>query len=60
MKDGEGTFYHVQSGQIQRGIWENDICKVSMIQDEYRQQAKFPSEYPIPQVRPQLVLMLHK
>lgn len=49
-KNGEGTFYHVQTGQIQKGMWLDDVCKVSMIQDEYRQQAERPTEYPIPKV----------
>lgn len=31
-------------------MWKNDICKVSMMQDEYRHQADYPTEYPIPKV----------
>lgn len=49
-KSGEGTFYHVMTGQVQKGMWENDICKVSMLQDEYRNQAETPTKYPIPKV----------
>ena len=31
-------------------MWQDDVCKVSMIQDENRQQAQQPTEYPIPKV----------
>ncbi|XP_061389674.1 MORN repeat-containing protein 3-like [Musca vetustissima] len=50
-KNGEGTFYHMLSGQIQKGIWQDDICKVSMLQDEFRQQTHKPTPYPIPLLR---------
>ncbi|XP_073848935.1 MORN repeat-containing protein 3-like [Musca autumnalis] len=50
-KNGEGTFYHMHSGQIQKGIWQDDVCKVSMMQDEFRQQAQKPTSYPIPALR---------
>ncbi|TMW40273.1 hypothetical protein DOY81_014647, partial [Sarcophaga bullata] len=50
-KNGEGTFYHNHTGQVQKGMWENDVCKVSMMQDEYRHQADRPTEYPIPKLR---------
>ncbi|KAM7342328.1 MORN repeat-containing protein 3-like [Cochliomyia hominivorax] len=50
-KNGEGTFYHEKTGQIQKGIWENDVCKVSMLQDEYRQQAEQPTPYVLPKLR---------
>ncbi|XP_037930359.1 MORN repeat-containing protein 3-like [Teleopsis dalmanni] len=51
LKNGEGTFYHNHTGQIQKGMWENDICKTSMIIDEFRNQVDHPSEYPIPPLR---------
>lgn len=33
-KNGEGVFYHMHTGQIQKGMWENDNAKVSVMQDE--------------------------
>lgn len=52
MKHGEGTFYFCRTGQVQKGIWENDICKFSMIQDdEMRARAENPTSFPIPEVR---------
>ncbi|XP_058986931.1 MORN repeat-containing protein 3-like isoform X2 [Musca domestica] len=50
-KNGEGTFYHMHRGQIQKGIWQDDVCKTSMVQDEFRQQAQNPTQYPIPSLR---------
>lgn len=52
MKHGEGTFYHCQTGQAQKGIWVNDVCKCSMMQDdEIRFRAAHPTPFPIPEVR---------
>ena len=51
MKHGEGTFYHCQTGQVQKGVWSEDVCKSSMMQDdEIRFQAPQPSPFPIPEV----------
>ena len=47
LKEGEGLFYHNKTGQIQKGIWEKNICRTSIMQDEFRQQAPNPTEYPI-------------
>lgn len=49
-KNGEGTYYHMHTGQIQKGMWENDVCKVSMVIDEFRNQVDSPTPYPIPKV----------
>jgi hypothetical protein len=51
MKHGEGTFYHCRSGQVQKGIWMDDVCKCSMMQDEIRSQALQPTLCPIPEVK---------
>lgn len=52
MKHGEGTFYHCGTGQVQKGIWMNSVCKCSMMQDdEIRFRAAHPTPFPIPQVR---------
>lgn len=50
-KHGEGLFYHLQTGQIQKGQWLNDICKTSILQDEFRNQVKFPTKYPICKIK---------
>lgn len=51
MKHGEGTFYHCETGQVQKGAWLNDVCKCSMMQDdEIRFRATRPTPFPIPEV----------
>jgi hypothetical protein len=47
-KHGEGTFYHKQTGQVQKGVWYAGVCKTSMIQDVDRQQCQMPTVYGIP------------
>lgn len=51
-KEGEGTFYHVNTGQIQPGFWSKDLCISSHVKDSapLRQLAVTPSYYPIPPV----------
>ncbi|XP_053947945.1 MORN repeat-containing protein 3-like [Anastrepha ludens] len=49
-KNGEGTFYHMHTGQIQKGMWENDVCKASMVMDDFRNQVEKPTPYPIPKL----------
>ncbi|KAI8128710.1 MORN repeat-containing protein 3 [Lucilia cuprina] len=51
LKSSEGTFYHNRTGQVQKGMWESDICKVSLMQDEYRNQAEQPTANPIPKLQ---------
>uniref|UniRef100_A0A1I8P7L3 MORN repeat-containing protein 3 n=1 Tax=Stomoxys calcitrans TaxID=35570 RepID=A0A1I8P7L3_STOCA len=50
-KNGEGTFYHMHRGQIQKGMWQDDVCKASLVQDEFRSTAQKATPYPIPPVR---------
>jgi len=50
-KNGEGNFFHNHTGQIQKGVWENDIAKASVFQDEFRHQVDRPTPYPIPKCR---------
>ncbi|XP_067634980.1 MORN repeat-containing protein 3-like [Eurosta solidaginis] len=50
LKNGEGTFYHMHTGQIQKGMWENDVCKASMVFDDFRNQVDNPTPYPIPKL----------
>lgn len=47
MKHDEGTFYHNHTGQLQKGVWVNDFCKTSIMQDAFRQHVDLPTEYPI-------------
>ncbi|XP_075224592.1 uncharacterized protein LOC142326190 isoform X2 [Lycorma delicatula] len=48
MKYGAGHYYHLDTGQIQNGVWLNDKAVVSQIADStYRQTAIHPTPYPI-------------
>ncbi|KAK2576332.1 hypothetical protein KPH14_005693 [Odynerus spinipes] len=50
-RHGLGTFYHLDSGQRQRGCWNNDFCVSSIMEDiNWRQSALHPTEYAIPQI----------
>lgn len=51
MKNGEGTFFHIHTGQVQKGMWNDDVCKSSMILDYNRNQVDRPTPYPLPRVR---------
>lgn len=50
MKNGEGTFYHMHTGQIQKGMWLDDVCVTSVMEDVHRQRCDRPTPYPIPKV----------
>lgn len=50
-KHGEGIFYHLRTGQRQKGIWQNNNCQVSIMLDCSRNQADRPTPYPMPKVR---------
>ncbi|CAH0701618.1 unnamed protein product [Spodoptera exigua] len=60
LKSGYGRFYHMMTGQIQEGCWENDVCVMSKMSDMLvRQACERPTPYPIPVVElkfPKLVL----
>ncbi|XP_008557166.3 MORN repeat-containing protein 3, partial [Microplitis demolitor] len=50
-KHGDGIYYHLETGQMQKGHWFNDICKTSTVEDIcWRQSAPKPSPYPIPKL----------
>ncbi|XP_034941500.1 MORN repeat-containing protein 3-like [Chelonus insularis] len=52
-KHGDGIFYHVKTGQIQKGYWVNNQCKSSIIQDtHWRQVTSYSTPYPIPKLDP--------
>lgn len=50
LKHGEGTFYHLLTGQVQKGFWTHGRCITSIMQDEVRKDASKPSQFPIPKV----------
>lgn len=51
LKHGKGRFFHLNKGQMQSGIWVNDICVFSILENiPYRQCSLFPTQYPITQV----------
>lgn len=48
MKNGKGRFFHLDSGQMQEGVWSRNICYFSVISDiPFRQTALDASPYPI-------------
>ncbi|XP_046991534.1 MORN repeat-containing protein 3-like [Schistocerca americana] len=50
LKNGCGRYYHLDSGQLQEGVWVNGNCSCSTMTDiYYRQTAKDPTQYPIPE-----------
>lgn len=57
MKNGKGIYFHKNTGQVQLGIWVDDVCKTSMIQDgDTRTQLSLsPTPYPIPEVYVKLI-----
>ncbi|XP_012251498.2 MORN repeat-containing protein 3-like [Athalia rosae] len=49
-KQGRGIYYHINTGQIQEGCWDNDVCVVGTMEDLYwRQSAHHSTFYPIPE-----------
>lgn len=56
MKNGEGTFFHVHTGQVQKGMWQDDVCKASIMQDHDRNQGDQPTPYPLPRVSHRSIL----
>jgi hypothetical protein len=51
LKSGEGTFFHMKTGQIQTGIWHEGVCKMSQMEDAFRNQVTNPTIYPLPQLK---------
>lgn len=50
MKNGNGKFYHSDKGQLYEGFWVDGVAKCGTLSDFGRNEAKTPTEYPIPQV----------
>lgn len=48
MKHGQGRFFHLHTGQMQEGVWVENVCVFSKIVIiPFRQCALFPTKYPI-------------
>lgn len=48
LKHGRGTYFHLNKGQVQSGIWVNDVCVFSVLENiPYRQCSLFPTKYPV-------------
>lgn len=56
-KHGEGIYYHKNSGQVQKGIWIDDLCKCSVMQDDEIREK--PKSYSIPEVSCCVKLIKH-
>nr|CAD7430459.1 unnamed protein product [Timema monikensis] len=51
LKHGHGKFFHLDSGQLQEGLWYNGVSVTSVMVDMYYRQATLqPTKYPIPKV----------
>ncbi|KAL3267890.1 hypothetical protein HHI36_007030 [Cryptolaemus montrouzieri] len=51
LKHGKGRYFHMDSGQMQEGVWYEDMCVYSTIIDmPYRQSCILPTKYPINEV----------
>ncbi|XP_063238841.1 MORN repeat-containing protein 3 [Bacillus rossius redtenbacheri] len=50
-RSGYGRYYHLGTGQLQRGLWRDGVAVQSTVEDiAYRQSALHPTPYPIPKV----------
>lgn len=50
-KEGYGIFYHIVTGQEQRGLWKSDhFINGTILDADFRQAARYPTPYPIPRV----------
>ncbi|KAK9889775.1 hypothetical protein WA026_007152 [Henosepilachna vigintioctopunctata] len=51
LKHGKGRYFHMDSGQMQEGVWFEDMCVYSTIIDiPYRHCSISPTKYPINEV----------
>lgn len=51
LKHGKGKYWHLRTGQLQKGVWIENICVFSTFNDvKYRQSALFPTPFPIHKV----------
>lgn len=50
-KHGKGRYLHLDSGQVQDGVWQEDVCVFSTVRDiPFRQTSVLPTPYPIRKV----------
>lgn len=48
LRHGKGRFFHLDNGQMQDGVWKEDLCVYSIVIDiPFRQNALEPTQYPI-------------
>ncbi|XP_019875711.1 MORN repeat-containing protein 3 isoform X2 [Aethina tumida] len=48
VKHGKGEYFHLDSGQLQEGLWKEDHCLTSTLRDiPYRQTSSYPTPFPI-------------
>ncbi|CAG2056526.1 unnamed protein product [Timema podura] len=51
LKHGHGKFFHLDSGQLQEGLWYKGVSVTSVMVDMYYRQATLqPTKYPIPKL----------
>lgn len=51
LKHGRGKFFHLDSGQVQEGVWQEEFCVYSQLSDiPFRQTAQNPTQYAIKRV----------
>lgn len=56
-KHGWGRFYHLNTGQMQEGVWCDNIAINSTMEDiPFRQSALYSTQYPIPPV----IILIYK
>ncbi|XP_022916000.1 MORN repeat-containing protein 3-like [Onthophagus taurus] len=52
LKHGKGRIYHLDSGQLQEGVWVEDYCIYSTIEDiPFRQTSVTPTPYPVDKIK---------
>ncbi|XP_061661514.1 MORN repeat-containing protein 3-like isoform X2 [Syngnathoides biaculeatus] len=49
-KNGHGKFYYADKGLIYEGLWVDGDAKCGTLSDFGREEAPYPTKYPIPQV----------
>ena len=49
-KNGPGSFYYLDKGQLYEGVWKDDIPKCGQMIDYGRDVASNPTQYPLSEV----------
>ncbi|XP_069475687.1 MORN repeat-containing protein 3 [Ambystoma mexicanum] len=50
-KHGPGKFYYMNTGQLYEGVWVEDVPKAGTMIDFGREEAPYPTIYPIPEIK---------